>query len=258
MGLLFAYKPWGDKNYLTQAKEIINDIWQHEIVKVNGHYYMLSAANSKNDDGYLINPSYCSPAAYHIFANVDPKHSWNSLAKDCYYLLNKLGAVKDNKTYLPPNWIYLNKANGEIASASKYIKDADSYNYGFDSFRVMWRVALDAEWFNNHEAFDYLKKVVPFFAKQWLENNKYSAIYDLAGKKQVDYSSLSTEVAPLSVFAELDKPTATEIYTKLFEKKFNYEEGYWGNKNNYYDQNWAWFGTALYTDSLPNLWTDKK
>jgi len=36
-------------------------------------------------------------------------------------------------------------------------------------------------------------------------------------------------------------------------QKLKYDEGYWGDKNNYYDQNWAWFATALYTNNLPNL-----
>lgn len=29
---------------------------------------------------------------------------------------------------------------------------------------------------------------------------------------------------------------------------------YWGDKNNYYDQNWVWFSTAFYLDELPALW----
>ena len=27
----------------------------------------------------------------------------------------------------------------------------------------------------------------------------------------------------------------------------------WGDTRNYYNQNWVWFGLALYSDNLPNL-----
>lgn len=254
LALLFAHRQWGDKKYLAEARVMIDDIWKQEVVKVNGHYYLSSSANTDSKDGYLINPSYCSPATYRIFADIDPKHPWKTLASDCYYLLNKLGADPENKTYLPPNWIVINKETGTIGSPAKYIKDPNASNYGFDSFRTMWRVALDAEWFNDKNATSYLRKIEPFFAKQWGDNKQFFAIYNLSGENQVSYNSLSTSIAPLAVSTQLNNPMAVATYSKFFEKEFNFNTGYWKDKNNYYDQNWAWFGTALYAGKLPNLW----
>ena len=31
------------------------------------------------------------------------------------------------------------------------------------------------------------------------------------------------------------------------------EDAYWGQADNYYQQNWAWFGVALLTGRLTNL-----
>lgn len=253
LALLFAYKRWGQKIYLTDAKAMISDIWKLEVVKIYEHYYLTSGSGSSRKDGYLINPSYLSPATYRIFAEVDKEDDWNQLSNDSYYLLNKIGQQPNNKTYLPSNWILLDKYTGNIETASAYVIDKDTNNYGFDAFRTMWRVSLDYSWFNNPDALQYLQKVSPFFVKQW-QSNEFSAVYDLQGNKQITYGTISTDVAPLSVFLQTNKNMANSVYNKLFENVFNYNGGYWENKNNYYDQNWAWFGTALYSNNLQNLW----
>jgi hypothetical protein len=165
-----------------------------------------------------------------------------------------LGNQKKNKTYLPPNWILIDKDTGEIKSAAKYINDKDVNAYGFDAFRTMWRVALDAFWFKEPNAIEYLHKITPFLAEQWKKGGKLYAIYELQGNKHSTYESLSTYVGALSVLSQTDMSLAKEIYDKSFENSFNFDEGYWRDKNNYYDQNWAWFGTALYFGNLPNLW----
>ena len=254
LALLFAYKRWGDEKYLISAKEIISDIWKQEVVQIGKHYYLTSSTGAGRDDGYLVNPSYLSPASYRIFAEVDTKHPWKKLSEDSYYLLNKLGNQKENKTYLPPNWILIDKNSGEVKSATKHINDKDISAYGFDAFRTMWRVALDAKWFNDPNANIYLNKVEPFLKQEWNNNKKIAAIYDLKGNNRVDYDTLSTDIGGLSVFTVTDPAIAKDYYAKLIESEFNFDEGYWGEKDNYYDQNWAWFGTALYTNNLPNLW----
>ncbi|EKE05206.1 MAG: hypothetical protein ACD_19C00399G0001, partial [uncultured bacterium] len=255
LALLFAHKRWGDTSYLSAAKEIINDIWKQEVVKVNGHFYLISGTGAERDDGYLVNPSYVSPATYRIFAQVDTKHPWAKLADDSYTLLNQLGTQnKNNKTYLPPNWILIDKNTGEIKSAKEHINDKDVDAYGFDAFRTMWRVALDAVWFKEPNAAEYLREVEPFFVEQWEKDGKFAAIYNLSGTKRVSYSTLSTDTGVLSIFAVTNQTLAKDVHSKLYDSKFKYDFGYWGDKDNYYDQNWAWFGTALYTNNLPNLW----
>jgi hypothetical protein len=38
----------------------------------------------------------------------------------------------------------------------------------------------------------------------------------------------------------------------------NENNSYWEDPKNYYVQNWAWFGTALYFNKLENLWNERK
>lgn len=257
LALLFAYKQWGNDTYLVEAQEVINDIWKHEVVQVNGHYYLLANANAKRDEGYLVNPSYLSPATYRIFAEVDTEHPWSLLANDSYVLLNAIGIQNGNTTYLPSNWVIIDLESGEIKSAEKYI-DENADMYGFDAFRVMWRVALDAVWFNEPEAVAYLQKVQPFFTEQWKVNGEYAAVYDLNGKPVEQFASISNSIGALSAFVVTDMNLANEVYEKILQNKFNSENGYWGDKNNYYDQNWAWFGTALNQKLMPNLWAENR
>lgn len=254
LALIFAYKRWGDKEYLEAAKAIMADIWKQEVVLIDNRYYLTSGTGAGRDDGFLVNPSYLSPAHYRVFADIDKQHPWEKLADDSYYLLNKLGEQKGNNIYLPPNWLLVDRNTGDIASASKHISDEDVDNYGFDAFRTIWRVGLDAVWFNSPEAIKYLEKVSPFFIKQWKSGGKIAAVYTLDGKPKTNFESLSTNAGTLSVLTVTNRELAGEVYSELFDKKFNYDEGYWGDKNNYYDQNWAWFAIALYSGNLPNYW----
>lgn len=246
IALLFASAKWENKTYLEDAKIIISDIWRQEVVKVHGRYYLMSSTGAERPDGYLVNPSYLSPAYYRIFAQIDPTHPWNQLASDSYILLNQ---VAGSSNQLPPNWILVNKETGAISSANVYISDKYVDDYGYDAFRTFWRVALDAKWNNNTQAIAYLKRYNSFFSKPHT-----AAILATNGDSVVEYDSLSNQIGALSILTLTNQDKAQLLYREQFEKAFAIDDGYWKDKDNYYDQNWAWFGTGLYTNNLPNLW----
>ncbi|MCL4353106.1 glycosyl hydrolase family 8 [Patescibacteria group bacterium] len=258
LALLFAYKRWNNKEYLSLAGKVINDIWQQEVVKIRDRYYLTAGTSAGHKNGYIVNPSYLSPATYRIFTLADKRHPWNELSGSSYYLLSKLADMPGNSTHLPPNWVFINKSTGDIASPAKYVNNKDKNAYGFDAFRIMWRVALDAKWFKSKQAVKYLEKTKPFFVKEWRKEQGFASVYNLDGTRKTPYANLSTSSGPLSNLTVSDKKISGVLYKRLFEKKFNYNGGYWGNKNNYYDQNWAWFGTALYYNKLKNLWVMTK
>jgi len=253
MALVMADGRWHDPKYLTAAKAIISDIWRQEVVKVNGEYYLISGSGAARPNGYLVDPSYLSPAYYRIFAQIDPTHPWNQLANDSYVLLNKLGG---NNNQLPPNWILINNVNGAIESAAPYVSDQYQADYGYDSFRIFFRVALDAQWNNSSQAKAYLNKYKSFFEQQFKKGD-YTAILTNNGKDAVNYDSLSNITGMLAVLSVTDPTTAEQLYFKEFDGQNNIEGGYWKDKTNYYDQNWAWFATALYSNNLPKLWGNK-
>ncbi|MGH7204263.1 MAG: glycosyl hydrolase family 8 [Candidatus Levyibacteriota bacterium] len=250
LALLIANQKWHDPTYLTDAKQIISDIWEHEVVKINGRYYLTMGDGAKRPEGYLINPSYFSPAAYRLFADIDASHDWTQLADDSYATLNAINAQNKNTAKLPPNWILV-RNDGTISSAKKYFPD-NADTYGYDAFRVFYRVALDNTWFPNTHAKTYLAQSYPFFLKEWQKQHKIAAVYQLNGDKAVDYDSLSNDTAALMVFAAQDPKTASDFAKEVYTKAYN-KNGFWQDGKSYFDQNWAWFATALYTNNLPQV-----
>ncbi len=254
LALIFAYKRWSEPRYLFDSIKILEDIWNKEVVNINNRYYLGFSADPKRNDGVIVNPSYLSPASYKIFAAVDSTHPWLKLSSDSYYLLNKIG--ENNSTYLPPNFLYISKDNN-IMLAKEWFGDKSDI-YGYDAFRTLFRVTLDAKWFKTPESNQYLQNISPFLTERWNSQKRFAAEYSVNGKTEANFSSISTETGPLAVMYVNNIKFADELYQELIEKKYNKVEGYWGEKSNYYDQNWAWFITALYSGGLPNLWTSPK
>ncbi|MEK7623644.1 MAG: glycosyl hydrolase family 8 [Patescibacteria group bacterium] len=245
LSLLFAYKKWHHPEYLSSANMIMNDIWTHEVVPVNGRYYLASSANSLRSSGYLLNPSYFSPATYRIFAQVDPAHDWQKLATHTYETIAALPR-------LPPNWVIV-KPDGTFDSSIPYTSTEADY-HGYDAFRLYWRVALDATWFKTDEAIKYLGDIAPFFAKEWQTHRRIRAIYTTGGSAVVPYDDLSTYTGALSVFFVTHPELAIDLYSEKFWPEF--KDGHWGEPTKYYNQNWGWFATALYANNTPNLWSE--
>ena len=250
LSLVLASREWNDPHYLNLARPIIDSIWSKEVVKINGRYYIAASDSPKRTDGYLVNPSYISPAAYRIFAQIDTGHPWGKLATDSYYFLNKLANLPGNTTHLPPNEVLVT-STGSIQSAVQYTNSDVGY-YGFDAFRVLWRVALDWTWFQNPEAKQYLQEVSPFFESGISSGQAVDSVITLQGKNISTSATLSTDSGMLSDLLVTDKPEADKLYGSVYESAYN-NAGYWGDKTNYYDQNWAWFTTALYEGSLSDF-----
>lgn len=245
LALLFAYKRWEDPEYLETARVLLADIWEHEVVTIAGKNYFAPNTNPRRGDYYLLNPSYFSPASYRIFAEADPTHDWESLVDSSYDLLELLAG---EYALLPPNWLMLSN-DGTIASAVPYAGDSAD-QYGFDAFRTMWRVAVDAEWFDEPRAEAYLKQYEMFFINSW-RYNLLASVYD--DEERIGGGTLSTDVGPLSVLFVGDLDMQTSFYEDRFKPQYDMA-GFWGEKTNYYGQNWVWFGTALYSKNFPNLW----
>jgi len=242
LSLILADRRWNDRTYSDEAFNIIDDIWQKEVVMVKGHYYLTAGSGAERANGYLLNPSYFSPAAYRLFAEIDRRHPWNTLADDTYIALKQLS---DPQTGLPPNWVLLTK-EGTCISAHEYVSGSEVDSYSFDAFRTFFRVAIDAMWFDSPQAFQYLNTVRPFFQKEWESKHKIFSVYETSGQPSASFESLSTTIGALSVFEITDQKKSKELFDEKIQAAFN-ETGYWGEPSNYYNQNWAWFGDALHS-----------
>lgn len=251
--LSMAANRWKEEKYLLAAKEILKDIWKNEVVVIGGKHLLVSGSGAKRPGGYLVNPSYFSPAAYRSFQKIDAETPWEALADDSYWWLGRIKGLAVNQVGLVPNWVWVSEVDGSIKNAPAETGDSGNI-YGFDAFRIYWRAAVDAMWYGGEEAGEFLGSARDFWAREWRDRSYFAAEYDLEGNPAVGYGSLANTVGPLAVFKVADPELAQEVYSRFFDQdKLEDLTGYWGEADNYYDQNWGWFGTALFTDGLPNL-----
>lgn len=255
LALLFAYKKWENLDYLNQAKRIINDIWKYETVEIKGKRYVVAGnwASVKENKIYTINPSYIAPYAYRIFAKVDTQHDWHGLINTSYEIIQRCSESVfgfNGSANIPPDWCALDK-NGKIVIANNI--SGKSTNYSYDAIRTLWRVALDYRWNKEPRALSFLKKM-DIWQREWEEKQKIFISYSRDGKAVESAESLAHYGTQLALFSIIDPYVADQIYKQKVLSQWN-KDGYWGDKNNFYDQNWVWFGIALYKNNLPNLWT---
>lgn len=250
LSLVMADARWHDTAYLDAAKAIVPSIWEQEVVVINGKPYLVADDVERNSPTPLLNPSYFAPYAYRVFASIDPLHPWNQLADQSYATLRmasqqQLGA--DKSAGLPPDWVQIDRGTGQLAAAQGH--DAD---FGFDALRAVWRTALDLSWNNTADAKSTLASFSTLTDK-WDHDHKLFAIYNHAGTATVNYASIAMYGGTLGYFAALHPTTAQEIYQQQLASLYDTANHRLKSTLNYYDNNWAWFGVALYAHNLPKL-----
>lgn len=261
LSLIFASQQFDNPAYLDDARKILADIWSETVVSINGTYYLLPMEKSlaAQAGGYLLNPSYFSPAHYRVFAQVDTEHAneWNALATDTYETLNRIemrGGVG-----LPPNWVLVNNQTGALSSANPYIAAGGADYFGYDAFRTFWRVGLDVAWYETPQSIAYLKVVSPQFEREWAERGSFGDLYLTSGQRISSNPNLAVAAGILAALnISSDPKVSADIYNTLFVDQLVVEEetetAYWGDPDNYYSTNWTWFGMALFNDNFPNIW----
>jgi endo-1,4-beta-D-glucanase Y len=254
LSLVFAYSRWQDPAYLGDARSIITDTWNNDVVTVNGTPYM-SADNlekSSTNPNIAINVSYFNPAAYRIFAQVDPTHPWSKLVDSSYALLAKAEAApldKSKSSGLPPDWISMNRTTGAISAPTG---TANTTNFSFDALRTPWRIALDLAWYKDPRASTTLQSL-SFLDKQWSANGMLASTYTHDGSVVTAAESPAMYGGTIGYFVTNDSDAAASIYQNKLESLYDPGKNGWKSTLSYYDDNWAWFGIALYNNMLPNL-----
>jgi len=247
LALIFAYHRWNQPHYLEQARRILNDIWEQEVIIIQDKPYMTAGNWAKLEAEPIINPSYLSPAAYSIFSKVDPIHDWMAVKDTSYEILEKSTVV------LPPDWIKINPATLEVIPHS-FSDEEPAFSH--DALRVFWRVGLDWEWHQERRAKEYFTKV-SFLKAEWDEYGAIRSAYTLDGKPLVSDESLSMYGAVLPYFLVISPEIAGQIYNDKLAEQFNPDSEDFHGDIGYYSSNWAWFGMAMYQDRLLNLFSSE-
>jgi len=243
LALIVAWKQWGDSRYLDEARRTLADLWQHGTVVSGGRRFLLAGDSLCQGPNCRLNPSYYAPYAYRIFAKHDPGRGWSELVDSSYVLLEANAGM--TATLLPTDWLLLDVPSGGLRLGS----EVDSY-YSYDAFRAHWRVAADAALFGDPRADSFLRRSLGWLADQWRRNGRLPAAIGRDGSARAEHEPLEM----LAAVAPAVRPLAPEVAEAMNRKvQSTLSGGLWGDRENYYLQNWAWFGAALYERHLAPL-----
>ncbi len=248
--LILASRRWNRPEYLKIAKTKLQDLWKYSTVVGSEKRYLLpgpKAAFVKNTSTFYLNPSYFAPYAFRLFAQVDPERDWLSLVDSSYEVLKDSRQL--STVNLPSDWVALDSKTGKYQPLPS--DSSLSSVYSFDAFRVWWRIALDASWFNSSEARSYLETSIQYPLKLWREQSSIPARINLEGKALVNYEATS-QYAMLYAATKLIEP---ELAQELLDKKLlpQYQQEVWDDNEAYYTQNLAWLGLLSPSAISPEL-----
>jgi endo-1,4-beta-D-glucanase Y/4-amino-4-deoxy-L-arabinose transferase-like glycosyltransferase len=256
LALLMAGKRWNDPKLQAAGQSIVKAIWEHEVVTVGDSTYLAAGDWATQGTVISVNPSYFAPYAYRVFQEVDPDHNWRGLIDSGYKLLfdassNPLGASRS--AGLPPNWIGVERATGQLVPVNS--GNEDLTRYGYDAATTYWRIALDSKWSGDGRAKTFLQQA-GFLRDEVARKGSVSALYAHDGTLLNQNTSVVSTVGALSALLTLDPASAYRLYDGqvLGQIQANGQGAYWDNPADLYAQEWGWFGTALYADQLPDLW----
>jgi len=240
-----AYILWNEYHYLDESKAIIADIWKHEVVHRDNKYYLISAPEHANGRRLLINPSYIAPAYYRTFSLIDT-NNWTQLIHDSYALINGIQSLSD--VSLVSNWIHVEPDNSFSSASALITQGADLY--GYDAFRFAWRMYQDK---NDLRAQNNLAQLSKFYTNSWEKHGYIAASYDQHGEPASDFSDIATSAGAVIALSTTNQELAQEIFNHEIAAKLDPSTYIFGDKDNYYAQNWGAFALQILEEPKPNL-----
>lgn len=248
LALILAYEQWHEPYYLKEAMQLIDSIWQRNIYQIGDDYYLIGGSWAAYENLIAINPSYFSPATLKLIAQYDPSHPWDKVIDTNYkFLFDSTFTFKQSGNSgppkLPPEWIGVDKATKQLVAYKELSSD-----YQLNSFRTYWRVALDYLWFEDNRALDYLQQSAEFFDKLKSQQLDPATQYSRAGQEQDNLRRPATLVSPIAIAKATNNQESLDYWQIRLESYFDTD--HWGQSENYYDQNWAWFAQAMIDDIL--------
>lgn len=237
--LILASRRWNRPEYLDLARLKLQDLWALAVlIGKNQTPYFLPGAQEffqPQPDRVYLNPSYLAPYAFRLFAQVDAAHNWLALVDSSYQVLNE--SAKISAAGLPSDWVVLDISSGAFQPSENAKLNSI---YGFDAYRVWWRVALDAAWFQEPRAKQFLQQHLQPLQEKWRSQQKIPAQINLKGEAMVPYDS-TAQYAMLHAALSLSDPVTAE---QIRQQKLltTYRDGFWDGDSAYYSQNLAWFG----------------
>ncbi|MBW1877442.1 MAG: hypothetical protein JRI25_00295 [Deltaproteobacteria bacterium] len=235
--LLIAAKRWKDPAYRHTAVGLIARIWEEETLVVSEGRVMLPGPWAKRSNPIRVNPSYLMPFVYREFAKADPRHSWMDLVTMSYQILD---ATVD--TYgLPPDWCYLDAETGSLVPPP--VGEEKRLHFGYEALRVPWNLAVDVQWYDDGRARVLLARMA-HLGSTWRRTGRIPSIIAPGGAVVSDDEYVGLYGALLPAWYHSRPDDVDRLYAEEVDPRRS-RTG-WGREDDYYGQNWVWFGLALW------------
>jgi endoglucanase len=251
LALVLAHRRWSRPSqplpdYLLQAKLVLQDILDRETCRDPwGRLWLTPGDWVECQQPLLLNPSYFSPAWYQLFFELTRDRRWLELAGSTYAGLELMSRRLGEQpgAGLIPDWCLLSAKQQCVPAPGQ------SAAFGWDAIRIPWRLSLASLWFQDPHAKNFLAQTfIPFCRAQWQTHGRIYAIYDYAGQPAAPYDSPVLYASLVgAALAVGDQTLAKQAVEKIlsFYHETN-DGGYFNRPDDYYGNNWAWFGLATY------------
>lgn len=268
-----------NKSYAEQAQIILDKMWETKQIRSEG-----VVAPGADWGGYdFVNPGYFSPAWYKVFSSFDKNDAerWTKARDKSYEIISKSPGYSMG---MVPDW--MTPEGGWVGSEGLgYNAYFESRAFFKDAIRILWRVAIDAIWFDESRAKDFLKNALKFIngkggpsASNFYQiekagellpaEDKWAEFNDQNNSETWRYRSEHSHLtigmwatAAMAVGEASDRIAFSEEMGKFYEGA-----DYFGNavdptggvedtlhNEMYFDQFLAWFGTSLMSGAFVNV-----
>lgn len=271
--------PFLQKTYAEQAQKLLDKMWDTKQIRSEGH-----VAPGAGWGGYdFLNPGYFSPAWYKVFAKFDKTDAerWTKAIDKSYEIISKSPGYSMG---MVPDW--MTPDGGWVGSDGLgYNAYFDSRAFFKDAIRILWRTAVDAVWFDESRAKDFLKNALKFINEKggpsasnyyqiekagellpaddkWKEFNDQNNSETWRYRREHSHLTVGMwATAAMAVGESADRIAFSEEMAKFYEGG-----DYFGNavdptggiedtlhNEMYFDQFLAWFGTSLMSGAFVNV-----
>ena len=271
--------PFLNKTYAEQAQKLLNKMWDTQQILSSG----IVAPGAGWGGDYFVNPGYFSPAWYKVFEKFDKSDAnrWKTAVDKCYEIISKSPGYSMG---MVPDW--MTPQGGWVGSEGLgYNAYFESRAFFKDAIRILWRVAIDAIWFDESRAKEFLKNALKFIndkggpsaanfyqiekagellpaEDKWKEFN--DSKNESTWRYRREHSHLTIGMwatAAMAVGEATDRIAFSEEMAKFYEGG-----DYFGlahdtsaaledtlHNEMYFDQFLAWFGTSLMSGAFVNV-----
>jgi endo-1,4-beta-D-glucanase Y len=236
LGLYLGSLRFKNVEYKKISQGLITKIWNENVYSNQSNKILYSRIFSPGK--LLLSPANFSPLHYTYFKQIDPSHDWESLKQNSY---SKLNEILKTKTFIP-NKILYNTTNNQFETIAD-LDDNTSDNYGYESYKLLWKVLLDKE--TSKEKDRFVENQKKLFEDFFDKNGMISVSYKQDKSINEDYESTATDSPIMLLFDTTNSKFKGRFWREKFIERVDLDTNLFDPKNNIQNQSWGLFEMAI-------------